>query len=321
MNFAVALVALAVEWLVGYPGILQRYAGHPVQWMGKLIDWSDTSVNSPEESPSTRKAAGILTLVLLIGGTFLITSTLSIILRTIPFGWIVEGILVSSLLAGKQLRTAVYDVASGLGDSLGAGRAAVAHIVGRDTTRLDDTGVAGAAVETLAENTSDGLVAPLFYLLIFGLPGIAVYKAINTADSMIGHRNVRYADFGWAAARLDDVANWIPARLTALLFVAASYVTPGAQPGRAWQAARADAPKHRSLNAGWPEAAMAGALGISLGGPREYNGQLVDLPAMGNGRSDLDALDILSALKLYERAMIICAAVTGVGLVIAAPMI
>lgn len=317
MNFAVALVALAVEWLVGYPGILQRYAGHPVQWMGRLIEWSDTSVNSPEESPTTRKAAGILTVVLLVGGTFFITSILAIILRAIPFGWIVEGILVSSLLAGMQLRRAVLDVASGLGESLGAGRAAVAHIVGRDTTRLNDAGVAGAAIETLAENTSDGLVAPLFYLLMFGLPGIAVYKAINTADSMIGYRNSRYTDFGWAAARLDDVANWIPARLTALLFVLAAFVTPGAQPGRAWQTARTDARKHRSPNAGWPEAAMAGALGLSLGGPREYDGQLVDLPAMGDGRNDLDTLDILSAVKLYERAMIICVVVTGVGLAIA----
>jgi adenosylcobinamide-phosphate synthase len=190
-----------------------------------------------------------------------------------------------------------------LRDSLGAGREAVSHIVGRDPQALDEAGVARAAIETLAENTSDGVVAPWFFLLLLGLPGIALYKAINTADSMIGHRNDRYRDYGWAAAKLDDAVNWIPARLTALLVTAACFIIPHASPSRAWKMARRDAPRHDSPNAGWPEAAFAGALGFALGGPRSYDGEMIDLPRFGDGKAALVGSDILRALQLYRATL------------------
>jgi len=197
----------------------------------------------------------------------------------------------------------VAAVARGLRQSLAAGREAVSHVVGRDPQVLDEAGVAGAAIETLAESTSDGVVAPWFWLVLFGLPGIAAYKAINTADSMIGHRNERYRDYGWAAARLDDLVNLVPARLTALMVVVACFFVPNASPGNAWKAAWRDAGKHKSPNAGWPEAAFAGALRISLGGPRAYDGEVVDLPAMGDGTRALASAHIEWALVLYRATL------------------
>jgi adenosylcobinamide-phosphate synthase len=159
--------------------------------------------------------------------------------------------------------------------------------------------VARAGVESLAENASDGVIAPLFWLLLLGLPGIALYKAVNTADSMVGHKNPKYLDYGWASARFDDLLNWVPARLTGLLLVAAAALVPGAHAAAAWEAMLSDAAKHDSPNAGWPEAAMAGALGVALGGPRAYDGEVHDLPTMGQGRAALDAGDIGQALRLY----------------------
>ena len=180
----------------------------------------------------------------------------------------IEAVLASSLIAQNALGHAVKSVADSLAVSLESGRFAVSHIVGRDPHTLDESGVAKAAIESLAESTSDGIVAPLFWLLVAGLPGIVIYKAVNTADSMVGHRNERYEQFGWASARLDDVLNWIPARLTALLIAGAAFLVRRADPENAWGMALRDGKKHASPNAGWPEAAFAGALGFSLGGPR-----------------------------------------------------
>jgi adenosylcobinamide-phosphate synthase len=174
--------------------------------------------------------------------------------------------------------------------------------VGRDTAPLDQAGVARAAIESLAENFSDGVVAPAVWMVIGGLPGAAIYKAINTADSMIGFRTRRHAAFGWAAARLDDLVNLPASRLAALLIVAAAGLTRGASPAGAWRAVRRDAHRHRSPNAGYPEAAIAGALGLALAGPRRYGGILVDDAMMGDGRRDADAADIRAALTLYRRA-------------------
>jgi adenosylcobinamide-phosphate synthase len=224
-------------------------------------------------------------------------------LRSMPFGWVIEAILASSLLAQKSLGRAVRAVAAALARSLPEGRVAVSHIVGRDPERLDTAGVARAAIESLAESTSDGVVAPLFFLLLGGLPGIALYKAVNTADSMIGHKTERHLNFGWAAARFDDLLNLIPARLTALLVAGAAFFVKGAQPEAAWATALSDAKQHESPNAGWPEAAFAGALGYQLGGPRSYAGELVDLPSFGHGRADLDAADIERALRLYSATL------------------
>jgi len=195
---------------------------------------------------------------------------------------------------------------------LPAARVAVSHIVGRDTRTLDEAGVARAAIESLAENFSDGIIAPVLWMIIAGLPGVALYKAINTADSMIGHRTPRYQAFGWAAARLDDLVNLPASRLSALLLVAAAALREDASAADAWRTVRRDAARHRSPNAGYPEAAMAGALGLSLAGPRVYGGVAVADALMGNGRRDATAADIRRALALYRYAdAILIVAVAG----------
>jgi adenosylcobinamide-phosphate synthase len=259
-----APLALLLERLLGYPHPLLRTIGHPVMWMGALISLLDRRLNNGDN----RRAGGILALAVLLFVTAAITVAVAGLCRIVPFGWIAEALLATTLLAQKELGRAVRAVADALARSLEEGRGAVAHIVGRDTTVLDEPGVARAAIESLAESTADGVVAPLFWLVVGGLPGIALYKAVNTADSMIGHRTDRYLEFGWASARLDDLLNLVPARLTALLIAGAAFFVPHADPERAWATALSDARKHDSPNAGWPEAATAGALGIRLGGPR-----------------------------------------------------
>ena len=299
MPFLMTPLALLIERYFGYPEKLTAVIGHPVMWFGRLIDILEQRTNRPERSAAARRLAGIVSLSALLGITLVVTVLIQQVLRAVPFGWVLEALLATPLLAQKELGRAVRAVADALQGSLAAGREAVSHIVGRDPQALDEAGVARAAIETLAESTSDGVVAPLFWLALFGLPGIALYKAINTADSMIGHLNGRYRDYGWAAAKLDDAVNWIPARLTAVLITAACFVTPHASPSAAWAAARRDARKHASPNAGWPEAAFAGALGFKLGGPRSYNGDIVDLPAFGSGKTTLVGSDIRRALQLY----------------------
>ncbi len=207
------------------------------------------------------------------------------------------------MIARKSLRDHVAAVADGLSESLPAGRKSVAMIVGRDPEQLDEAGVARAAVESLAENTSDGIVAPAMWCLLLGLPGLVLYKAVNTADSMIGHRTEKHFAFGWASARLDDLLNLPFSRLTALLFAVSARFEQPPSYARAWRTALKDAPRHQSPNAGWPEAAMAGALDFGLGGPRSYDGEIIELAAIGNGRRGLTAADIRRALQLQERAM------------------
>ncbi|KKB08737.1 adenosylcobinamide-phosphate synthase CbiB [Devosia chinhatensis] len=303
MTSLLAPLALAVERRFGYPQHLIETVGHPVMWFGWLISWLETCLNTPARSNEQRKLAGLVALGLLLLAVLIVTVGISTILSWLPLGWLVEMLLATTLLAQKELGRAVSAVSEALRASLSAGREAVSHIVGRDPERLDEAGVARAAVETLAESTSDGVVAPWFFLVLFGLPGIALYKAVNTADSMIGHRNERYLHYGWAAARLDDVLNWIPARLSALLVTLACFFVPGASPSAAWATARRDAVKHDSPNAGWPEAAFAGALNFTLGGPRSYDGEIIDLPAFGSGKSSLGPSDILLALLLYRRTL------------------
>jgi adenosylcobinamide-phosphate synthase len=186
----------------------------------------------------------------------------------------------------------------------------VAQIVGRDPETLDNAGVSRAAIESLAESTSDGIIAPLFWLILGGLPGVALYKAINTADSMIGHKTEKHIEFGWAAARLDDLVNWLPARLSALLVAGAAFWVKGADAEKAWTTALRDARKHASPNAGWPEAAFAGALGFALGGPRSYAGETVDMPTLGTGRTDLGPADIRKALDLFAMALNLALGIT-----------
>jgi adenosylcobinamide-phosphate synthase len=303
MDALIAPLALAVERQLGYSQRLVASIGHPVIWFGWLIGFCESRLNKEQRSPRQRKLAGVLALCLLLLSVLIVTVGIRIILSSIPFGWIIETLLATAFLAQKELARAVAAVAEALRESLDAARDAVSHVVGRDPQALDAPGVARAAIETLAESTSDGVVAPWFFLVLFGLPGIAIYKAVNTADSMIGHLNARYRDYGWSAAKLDDVLNWIPARLTAVLITLACFLVPGASPSHAWATARRDALKHDSPNAGWPEAAFAGALSFRLGGPRAYAGKLVDLPAFGTGKSGLGSGDIAHALLLYRRTL------------------
>ena len=212
------------------------------------------------------------------------------------------------LLANRDLFDHARRVASGLDKSLSEGRHAVAHIVGRDPETLNEAGVARAAIESVAENFSDGVVAPMFYYVLFGLPGILAYKAVNTLDSMVGYRNERFGSFGWAAARLDDIVNLPASRLSGGLIVLAAYLLPGMSGRDALAAMRRDAYKHRSPNAGWPEAGMAGALGVALAGPRVYGGRHVEDHWMGSGRQEASPHDIRKALRLYVLAGITCAA-------------
>jgi adenosylcobinamide-phosphate synthase len=300
-----ALLALALERLIGYPQALVDRIGHPVIWMGRLIALLDARLNNRTRS------RGVLALLVLLAATALATVPVAWALRSIPLGWVVEAILATSLLAQKSLRDAVRAVAAALTRSLPEGRTAVSHIVGRDPQALDEAGVARAAVESLAESTSDGVIAPLFFLILGGLPGIALYKAVNTADSMIGHKTERHLLFGWAAARFDDLLNLIPARLTALLIAGGAFFIRGAHPETAWSTALGDARKHESPNAGWPEAAFAGALGFRLGGPRSYDGEVVDLPSFGTGRPDLGPADIERALALYGATLNVALAATA----------
>jgi len=295
MHVFLPALALLIERFAGYPRPLYAAIGHPVVWMGALLTALDKALNKG----SRKRLMGVLALVILLAVTAAITVAIRIGLSSIPFGWVIEAVLATSLLAQKELGRAVRAVADALDHSLEAGRKQVAQIVGRDPETLDQAGVSRAAIESLAESTSDGIIAPLFWLVIGGLPGIALYKAANTADSMIGHKTERHLEFGWAAARFDDLVNWIPSRLSALLVAGAAFWVKGADAEKAWTTALSDAKKHDSPNAGWPEAAFAGALGFALGGPRTYEGKTVALPTLGSGRTDLGPADIRKSLDLY----------------------
>ena len=303
------LVAMAVDAVLGWPDRIYDRIGHPVTWIGDVITRAEQRLNSASEPFWRRRLKG---LAVCLGVTVMAAVVAQLIVWSLPHGlWgsVLSGIFAWPLVASRSLHDHVRRVATPLarGD-LQSARDAVAMIVGRDPSTLDTAGVARAALESLAENASDGVVGPLFWGVIFGLPGIAAYKAINTMDSMIGHMSPRYRAFGWAAARLDDLVNLIPARLTALLFIAVA--------GSGWRMALkvviADAGHHRSPNAGWPEAAMAGALGIRLSGPRVYDGQMSSEPWVNAGAPDPDAMDLGRGLNLYLAAVLALAGVIAV---------
>ncbi|CDN56213.1 Cobalamin biosynthesis protein CobD [Neorhizobium galegae bv. officinalis bv. officinalis str. HAMBI 1141] len=302
--FLLAFFALITERIVGYPDWLFRRIGHPVTWIGALISRLDRDLNRERDDFSTRKRKGVFALLALLGITVLLSLVIEYDLRMIPLGPILLVLVAASLPAQKSLETHVEAVATALRyGGLDAGRKAVSKIVGRDPEKLDEAAVCRAAIESLAENFSDGVVAPAFWMGIGGLAGGVGYKAANTADSMIGHKLPRYEAFGWAAARFDDLINLPASRLSALLFVVAAGFIDRASPGNAIRAIRRDARHHRSPNAGWPEAAMAGALGIALAGPRSYGGQMIEARFMGEGgRSELTYDDIRRALKLARVA-------------------
>lgn len=301
MHFIVAALALLIERFIGYPDALHRAIGHPVEWIGRFIGWLDQRFN-PADRPASR-LTGIIALLALLLVTGGLAVAIAMLLRRLPYGWIAEALIATAFLAQKSLSDHVRAVADGLVTSLDQGRKAVSRIVGRDPQALDRSGVSRAALESLAENASDGIVAPAFWLAIGGLPGIVLYKAINTADSMIGHKSPRHLSFGWASARLDDLVNLPCSRLTGLFFTLAAGFTGLTNMRASFAAMIRDAQRHVSPNAGWPEAALAGALGIKLGGPRSYGGRHVDLATMGAGKDDLDESDIARGLTLYGRAL------------------
>jgi adenosylcobinamide-phosphate synthase len=302
MFVALALLAMLIELALGYPPPLLHVIGHPVTWIGSLIGALDRSLNREADGQRRRRIAGIVTISVVTAMAGSVAYLLQNVLLRLPFGIFAAALVGSSLLAQRSLYRHVADVATALETGgIDAGRVAVARIVGRDTAALDAAGVARAAIESLAENFSDAIVAPVFWMAIAGLPGAAIYKAINTADSMIGHLTKRHAAFGWAAARLDDLVN-LPASRLAALFLIAAAMTGQCEGGAAWRATWRGAARHRSPNAGYPEAAMAGALGLALAGPRIYDGVEVNDALMGSGRRDADAQDIRRALKLYRRA-------------------
>jgi len=303
---------MLIELCIGYPQSLTRVIGHPVTWMGGLIESSDRVLNR-EWAPRLRRLMGVLAVAALLGFVGAVAFVVQSQLLRLPYGLVAVAVLASTMIAQRSLHRYVANVASALDrNGLDAGRQAVSHIVGRDTAGLDRAGIARAAIESLAENFSDAVVAPIFWLVVAGLPGIALYKAINTADSMIGHRTARHTDFGWAAARLDDLVNLPASRLAALLLMAAAVLRTDASAHRAWHAVWRDGAKHRSPNAGYPEAAMAGALDLSLAGPRAYGGVAVDDAFMGDGRREAAAKDIDRALALYRGADAILVALVAI---------
>lgn len=299
MSFALMmLVAALLDVAIGWPGALYARIGHPVTWLGTLVARLETALNSGARR--RRIATGGLTTALVVLAAALPAWAVQAVL---PAGWagsVIGGVLAWPFVAIRSMHDHVAAVARPLlaGDLAGA-RHAVSMIVGRDPALLDRAGISRAALESLAENTGDGIVAPLFWGCVAGLPGIAAYKAVNTLDSMIGHRNARYEGFGKVAARLDDVANWIPARLTGLAFALAS----GRRAGRALSATLRDASAHRSPNAGWSEAAMAGALAVRLSGPRRYGDRISDEPWLNGAAPDPTPDDLARGLALYRRAM------------------
>ncbi|MCE7027461.1 adenosylcobinamide-phosphate synthase CbiB [Jiella avicenniae] len=322
-RLAILLAALLLDRLVGDPPWLWRSVKHPVAVIGEAIDALDKRLNRPDFTGETRRRAGFFALGLLLLAALILGGFVSALCEAFGFlGMIVEAAIVAIFLAHKSLVDHVRAVGAALRTGgLVEGRRAVALIVGRDPAHLDRPGILRAAIESLAENASDGVVAPAFWYLLLGLPGLLAYKVVNTADSMIGHMDERYRDFGFASARLDDWLNFLPARATALSLAAAAGLSRwGRRRGEAGDAdpassqrggfsqvmaiTRRDAKLHRSPNAGWPETAMAAALGLSLGGPRRYRDLIVDAPQLNpEGRRAANLDDLTRAISLFERAM------------------
>lgn len=295
---AIMLIALVFDALIGWPKPLFDRIGHPVTWIGNLINRLESALNRSDWHPPTRKLMGIITALLTILLCVLAGRLIESTVGQGVAGFVISVLIAWPFLAARSLHSHVRDVALHLeAQDLSQARSAVAMIVGRNPEQLDTQGVGRAAIESLAENASDGVVAPIIWGLIFGLPGLMAYKAINTLDSMIGYKNARYSDFGWAAARIDDVANWIPARITGGLIALTS-----AKP-KALSVMRQDAAKHRSPNAGWPEGAMAGALDVRLSGPRIYDGMPTEDPWLNASGHDVTGADVGKALVVFRRSM------------------
>ncbi|PZQ65410.1 MAG: cobalamin biosynthesis protein CobD [Phenylobacterium zucineum] len=286
------LAAAGLDAAVGYPDRLHQRVPHPVVWAGNAISALERAWNRPEASEGARRWLGVLTVLLVAGAA----AALGWLPNLLPWPAMAACVVVlgSMGLAQRSLYDHVLAVLRPLeaGD-LPTARAAVGMIVGRDVAALDASGVAAAALESLAESFNDGVAAPLFWFVVGGLPGLFAFKAVNTADSLIGHREPRWRAFGWAAARTDDLMNLMPARLAGGVVALAG--------GGGWRVMLADARKHASPNAGWPEAAMAGALGVRLGGATAYDGIVHPRPEFGAGPAPT-AADLRRGLRVYVRA-------------------
>ncbi len=320
-HLSVLLAALLADRFIGDPDVLWQRFPHPVVLFGKAIGRVDRAFNEDTDPPELRRRYGVLAIGGLAGAAALAGLLLAFALRAFGlFGWLTEAAIVCVFLAQKSLADHVGAVASRLrADGLDGGRRAVAMIVGRDPDTLDEAGVSRAAIESLAENTSDGVVAPALWYAVFGLPGLFVYKMVNTADSMIGNFSPRHRDFGRAAARVDDLMNWIPARLTGILAALAAWTLLGKRAARrSFNVMMRDARLHRSPNSGWPETAFAGALGIALAGPRVYAGETVSEPMQNAaGRRDAGVADIERAIALFWRLCAVFAAAVALCLLVA----
>lgn len=304
MTFASAMcVALLLDVAIGWPDWLFKRIGHPVSWIGRMISKAESLTNEDRRSDGARFVLGLLITFVVVA---VATTIAWAIVANLPAGWLgiaLTGVLAWPFIAARSLHEHVAQIAAPLiaGDIEGA-RQAVSMIVGRSPNSMDGPGIARAAIESLAENASDGVIAPLFWGLLLGLPGIVAYKTINTMDSMIGYRNARYLYFGRAAARLDDLVNLLPARITGFLLAVVS-----GRSGYAVTTVFRDSGKHRSPNAGWPEAAMAAGLGVRVSGPRMYDGVVTEDAWVNEGAPDPTGDDILQGLVLYNRAIILFA--------------
>ncbi|HTV32594.1 MAG TPA: adenosylcobinamide-phosphate synthase CbiB [Methylocella sp.] len=316
-TFTLTAAAFLIEGICGYPSWLYNMIGHPVSWIGKLIAYLDQKLNCDDFPCGRRRALGFVALAVILLICFLAASLLQFLFsedgRLDHVAFYVGAAAISTLIAQKSLYSHVDDVAAALKtEGLAAGRITISKIVGRNVQTLDASGISRAAIESLAENFADGVVAPVFWTIVLGASGGVLYKAINTADSMIGHRTARFEAFGYAAAKLDDLVNFIPARLTALMLCLAASTIRNAHPMDAWRTMLRDSGGHPSPNAGWPEAAAAGALSIRLGGPRIYGDEIIKDAFIGSGSRDACVDDIGRALTLYRRAC----ALTGLALIL-----
>jgi len=302
----ILLLALLIDRSIGDPDWLWRKVPHPVAAFGAGIKWFETRYNRKSMSSRRRKWYGIGALLILLLATFMVGLVIHMLLLELGIaGIIIEALFASTLLAQKSLVDHVGKVEKAFKQgSLVEARNAVSLIVGRETKNLDESAVCRAAIESLAENSSDGVVAPVFWYIILGLPGLFCYKLVNTADSMIGYKNERFKDFGWASARLDDVVNFIPARVTAFIVVLTCglFINRKAA-AKSLEVVRKDARHHHSPNAGFPECAFAGALDIKLLGPRIYSGEAVDEPFQNESGKMARRADIGRAIRLFKRSM------------------
>ncbi len=303
------LFALALDWLIGDP----RWLPHPVRAIGAATGFLDRKLNRPARGERNLVVRGVVTVLVIAGGAAGIGAVVSAIAAAIPYGWTIELVLAALMLAQRDLFDHVRRVGVALRrDGLTVGRKAVGRIVGRDVAVLDEHGVARAAVESCAESYGDGVVAPAFWYLLLGLPGLFAFKAISTMDSMIGHETPRHRAFGMAAARLDDAVNWLPARLAGVLLALAGLFVPGGSVTQGLRIMLRDHGKHRSPNAGWTEAAAAGALGLALMGPRRYDGEISADPWLGDGRARATEADIRRVLYLHVAACLLLAMIVAI---------